>query len=79
MSLTTYARPRGGVMSKSKEILRLEIAGLRQELDQLKREKAELETLLETNIEHSDSIMKNLLQKLESMEKKIEVLRGEKR
>ncbi|MEZ2277807.1 MAG: ATP-binding protein [Microcoleus sp.] len=49
----------------SKEQLILEVQALRAELENLKREKADLEILLETTTEHSDTIEADLLSKAE--------------
>ncbi|MEZ2237241.1 ATP-binding protein [Microcoleus sp.] len=49
----------------SKEQLVLEVQALRAELENLKREKADLEILLETTTEHSDTIEADLLSKAE--------------
>ncbi|MEK0179575.1 MAG: PAS domain S-box protein [Oscillatoriales cyanobacterium] len=49
----------------SKEQLFLEVQSLRAELENLKREKADLEILLETTTEHSDTIEADLLSKAE--------------
>ena len=50
----------------SQRALLSEIVGLREELADLKREKADLELLMETNIEHSDYLEEDLLNKVES-------------
>lgn len=48
------------------EQLKSEIAGLRLETEELRREKADLELLIEMNIEHSDYLEDDLLNKVES-------------
>lgn len=52
----------------SPEKLLLEIASLRRELEELKREKSDLEILLETMAEHSDTIEADLSQAKERFE-----------
>jgi diguanylate cyclase (GGDEF)-like protein/PAS domain S-box-containing protein len=51
---------------KSKEKLSTEIALLRQELADLKREKADLEVVLKTTTDHADYVENDLLNKIES-------------
>ncbi|MBE9129318.1 MULTISPECIES: adenylate/guanylate cyclase domain-containing protein [unclassified Coleofasciculus] len=56
----------------SREQLLLEIAGLRQKLEALKEEKADLEILLETTTEHSDTVEAELHNKAEEVVKESE-------
>ncbi len=67
-------------MSRSEKLnekLRIEIASLRQELVDLKHEKAELELLLRINTEHGDIIEDYLLNKVDSTEKTLRRYRDE--
>jgi len=50
----------------SKDELFREIATLRKDVERLKMEKADLEVLIETNLEHSDSIEEDLLLRIEA-------------